>query len=239
LGPVDRQGALLCFTAAGLSAALGVALAARHYPGGFDWAYTVISRLASNHRNPDGAAWLSGSLLVAVVLAWPTVGYLRRAMRSEGGRPRIPLLGLRMGLLAGAVLALEGLFALDLSPLGRKAHEAVAVVAFLGFYVGVLGLQAYRVRRLGASLLPALLVALPLVAVGLSQVGLYFDQRDLGWVNTEWREMGIPLYLSFAFWQWLAVAGIGIGLGHLVWSAKAPGEAPPHPTPSRHLDRAR
>ncbi len=216
MGSADRRTALACFGAASLSVALGVAFAARHFPGGFDWGYTVISRLASNRRNPGGAAWLSGFFLLAVGLAWPAVGYLRRALSAGSHPPRVPLLGLRLGLLAAAVLGVEGLFALDLSPLGRKAHEGVAVLAFLGFYVGVLGLQLHRIRRLGGSLLPGLLVALPLVGVGLSQVALYFDQRDLGWVNTEWREMGIPLYLSFAFWQWLAVMGLGLGLGHLL-----------------------
>ncbi|TVR62194.1 MAG: hypothetical protein EA422_11615, partial [Gemmatimonadales bacterium] len=165
-------------------------MAARQFPGGFDWAYTVISRLASNRRNPGGAPWLSGSFLVAVALAWPLVGYLRRNMGPADKPPRIPFYGLRLGLVAALVLALEGFFALDLSPLGRKAHEAVAVLAFLGFYVGVLGLQLHRVRHLGGSVLSALVVALPLVAVGLSQIALYFDQRDLGWVDTEWREMG-------------------------------------------------
>ena len=219
---IRRRGALICFFGASVSLAVGVIMAARHFPGGFDWAYTVISRLASNRRNPEGAPWLSGSFLIAVVLAWPLVNYLRRTMGPAGMGARIPFLGLRLGLVAALVLGLEGFFALDLSPLGRKAHEGVAILAFLGFYVGVLGLQIHRVRHLEGSPWSALMVALPLVAVAFSQIALYFDQRDLGWVDTEWREMGIPLYLSFAFWQWLAVAGIGLGLAHLVLSAREP-----------------
>jgi hypothetical protein len=33
------------------------------------------------------------------------------------------------------------------------------------------------------------------------------------------------VWLSFAFWQWLAVALLWVGLGHLVWIARtaAPG----------------
>jgi hypothetical protein len=35
-------------------------------------------------------------------------------------------------------------------------------------------------------------------------------------VNSDWRAMGVPFWLSFAFWQWLAVAMLGTGFGHLV-----------------------
>jgi hypothetical protein len=117
-----RNVALIVYAAAMSAIAVGVSVAMARYPGGFDWAYTVISRLASSEHNPGGGLWLSGGLLVVV----------------------------------------------------------------------------------------------PLLAIGISQVALYFDQRDLGWVNTGWREMGIPLWLSFAFWQWLAVTVLGVGVGHLI-----------------------
>ena len=217
--PVRPRTARLCFAGAAASVALGIGMAAYHYPDGFDWAYTVISRLASNRRNPDGAPWLAGSFLLAVVLASFTVGHLRHALARTGGSPRIPILGLWACLVAGAVLGIEGLFAIDLAPLGRKAHEAVAIVAFAGAYVGVVGLQLHRVWRLGGSIVPALLVVLPLLAVGVTQILLFFDQRDLGWVDTEWREMGIPVYLSFAFWQWMAVGFLALGYGHALVSA--------------------
>lgn len=218
LHPVRPRTARLCFAGAAVSVALGIGMAAVRYPDGFDWAYTVISRLASNRRNPDGAPWLAGSFLLAVVLSSFTVGHLRHALARAGGPPRIPILGLWACLVAGAVLGLEGLFAIDLSPLGRKAHEAVAIVAFAGAYVGVVGLQLHRVWRLGGSIVPALLVVLPLLAVGVTQMLLFFDQRDLGWVNTEWREMGIPIYLSFAFWQWMAVGFLALGYAHVLLS---------------------
>jgi hypothetical protein len=64
--------------------------------------------------------------------------------------------------------------------------------------------------------LPALLVSTPVVAIGITQFWLYLQQRDLGWVDTSWREMGIPLWFSFAFWQWLAIAILWMGLGVLV-----------------------
>jgi hypothetical protein len=212
----DRHRALVCFIVAAVTIVLGVAAAAVRFPGGFDWAYTVISRLGSSKHNPDGAIWLSGSLLAAVVLLWPVAGHLGRASGAGPGRPGVSIAALRIGLVGGGLLALEGLLSLDLALIGRKAHELLALITFAALYWGVLGLYLHRVRSAATSLWPALLLVLPLCAVGASQLALYFDQRELGWVNTGWRELGVPLWLSFAFWQWLAIAFLGSGLGYLV-----------------------
>jgi hypothetical protein len=208
----ERTTALVCYAAAALVAIGGVAAAVARFPGGFDWVYMVISKLGSSTHNPSGAPWLAGALLVAVYLLWPVTGVLARGAT----RPRLPVAALRAGLAGAGLLAVEGLFALDLSRLARKGHEAVALLTFLGLYGGVLGLYAGRIRRSASFLWPALLVFVPLCAVGVSQVALYFDQRDLGWVNTTWRDLGVPFWLSFAFWQWLAVAFLGIGIGGLL-----------------------
>jgi hypothetical protein len=203
------------FAGAMLAIVVGAWLAVRQFPGGFDWGYTVISRLASRKHNPDGGAWLSGGLLAAMLLLWPVVAHVGSGSGHES-RPRLAVAALRAGLAGGVLLAVEGLFTLDLSGLVRKGHELLALLTFLGLYVGVLGLHAHRVREGGAARWPALAVVVPLVAVGASQLALYFAQRDLGWVNTAWRELGVPLWYSFAFWQWLAVAALWLGLGHLV-----------------------
>ncbi len=44
---------------------------------------------------------------------------------------------------------------------------------------------------------------------------LYLTQRELGWVDASWREKGIPIWLSFAFWQWWMIASLWVGLGML------------------------
>lgn len=192
----------------------GAAVAMARYPGGFDWAYTVISRLASLKHNPDGGAWLAGALLPAMLVLWPVAGFLARTTVDRAGAT-----ALRIGIIGGALLGLEGLLELELSGLHRKGHELLALLTFAGLYGGVLGVYHGRIRQQAAFLLPALVVILPLLAVFLSQVVLYFDQRDLGWVSTDWRAMGVPLWLSFAFWQWSAVAMLWVGLGHLIWTA--------------------
>jgi hypothetical protein len=218
LSRTDRGRALACYAAAAFIVVAGVVCAAVRFPGGFDWAYTVISRLGSNRHNPDGAIWLSASLLAAVVLLWPVAAHLDRTTAGGRGRALVSITALRAGLIGGALLAVEGLLSLDLSRMGRKAHELLALLTFVGLYWGVLGLHLHRIRSGASSLWPALLVVVPLCAVGASQLALYFDQRELGWVNTGWRELGVPLWLSFAFWQWLAAAFLGSGLGYLVVS---------------------
>ena len=81
----------------------------------------------------------------------------------------------------------------------------------------LLGLYWQRIRRGWTG---ALMVAAPLAAIFITQIVIYLDQRDLGWVDHSWREMGVSPLLSFAFWQWLAVALLWVGLGHLLWSSR-------------------
>jgi hypothetical protein len=211
----DRKRTLLHFALASAAAVGGVVAAAAQFPGGFDWVYMVISKLGSRTQNPAGGVWLSVALIASVLLLWPVSRVLASAS-SPGDRPRVAAAVLRLGLVGGVVLGVEGLFGLELSRLGRKAHEIVALLTFLGLYGGVLGLFIHRAQRSAAFLVPALLVLLPLCAVAITQLMLYLGQRDLGWVNVSWRELGVPFWLSFAFWQWLAVAFLGLGIGVLV-----------------------
>ncbi len=215
-----RAAALGSFAAALAVVVGGVAMAVRGYPGDFDWIYTVLSHLASTRRNPDGGRWLSGAFVVAVVLLWPAV--TRLGQSGPGGRRGLcaAAVSLRAGLLGGALLGLEGVTGLRFSEYLHKLHEAIALLTFLAFYGGVLGLYGVRARASRGFWLPAALIVLPILAIGAAQISLYFDQRDLGWVNTDWRAQGVPLWMSFAFWQWTAAVCLAFGLGFLVYTAK-------------------
>jgi len=168
----------------------------------------VVGGGVAASRFPGGYDWV-----------YTVVSHLASTTRNpDGGR-----------WMAGSLLlALEGLFGLDLSVLGRKGHEALALATFLGFYAGMLGLYVRRIRRSPAFFAPALLIVLPLLGVGVTQLSLYLGQGTLGWVNPGWRELGVPLWLSFAFWQWLAMGFLGLGLGTLVLGSGSPG---PHREP--------
>ncbi|TDI41912.1 MAG: hypothetical protein E2P02_14105 [Acidobacteria bacterium] len=218
---VSHTQALVAFTLAAVTIVVAVALAARRFPGGFDWVYTVMSTLASRRHNPDGAVFFAAGLVLSLALLWPVTAWIRECEAAAHRLARLGLRSFQLGIVLGVAVGLERLFFYDLSQIVRKGHEVLAVLSFLCLYAGVLALQIHRVRLRQVSSWPTLFAIGPLVAIGLSQLGLYLDQRDLGWVDTSWREMGVPLWLSFAFWQWLATAALWASFGHLVISGRS------------------
>ncbi len=207
--------------------AVGVEMAARLFPDApYDWMYRVVSELASRKHNPEGGRWFSIALGVSMLALWPVVSYLRQTV----GDRRWPILALRIGILFGVAVGVERLMFVRFSSLVNNGHEALAVSAFAGLYTGLLGLYGQRIRRGWTG---ALIVAAPLAAIFVTQIAIYFDQRDLGWVDHRWREMGVSLWLSFAFWQWLAIALLWLGLGHLLWSSRPASIAMRMPAPQQ------
>ena len=151
-----------------------------------------------------------------MVMLWPCVSALAQRLRASATRAtRLAIGALRFGLVCFALVGVEGLLIRDLSSWIYKGHEILALAGFLGMYLGILGLLAQLMLRQRLYVVPAFLVVSPLLAIGITQLWLYLAQRDLGWVGPDWREMGIPLWLSFAFWQWLAIAFLWAGLGLL------------------------
>lgn len=195
---------------------IGSWLAARHYPHGFDWQYTVASALASQKHNPVGSAWFAGSLSLSMVFLWPYVSALQQCLGSHPGRwSRLAIVSLRVGLVCGMLLGLERLLIHDLSHWFYKSHELIAVLTFFGLFIGVFILLLQVISRLRHRVIGILLFIAPVLAIALSQFWLYLQQRHLGWVDVSWRAKGIPVWFSFAFWQWLAIAILWIGLGLL------------------------
>jgi hypothetical protein len=191
---------------------VGVVMAARYFPDPpFDWMYRVVSELASRKHNPQGGQWFAIALGLSMLALWPVASCLRETV----GARRWPIVALRAGMLFGVAVGIERLAFVRFSSLVDNGHEALAVGAFAGLYTGMLGLYGQRIRQGWTG---ALVVAAPLAAIFVTQIVIYFDQRDLGWVDHRWREMGVSAWLSFAFWQWLAVAMLWIGLGHLLHS---------------------
>lgn len=206
----------LCwYVAALLTLCFGSLMAAKHYPGGFDWFYTVASALASQKHNPTGSVWFAASLSVSMLLLWCYVSSLKTRLSAMLPAAGFAITAIRLGLVCGFLLGAERLLIHDLSHWFYKAHESIALLTLLGLYVGILGLLLQLIRYKKSHLFPVLLIVSPLVAIGITELWLYLDQRHLGWVDVSWREKGIPIWLSFAFWQWLSIALIWAGLGLL------------------------
>ncbi|HEX2860989.1 MAG TPA: hypothetical protein VHN79_05090 [Lacunisphaera sp.] len=214
---VHYRRAIGCYLLATAVLAVGTVLAAKRFPGSFDWTYTVISALASRKHNPDGAAWFAGALAVAMAGLWPVVSAL---LRGETGIPRWVGIALRVGVVCGTLVGAERLVFQHFSSVVRKGHELIALMAFLSFYAGIVGLYVHRVRRRRASPWSAAVVVLPLLGVGCREAWLFFAQRHLGWADYDWKGTGAPLWLSFAWWQWLAAAMLWFALGHLLVTAR-------------------
>ena len=218
---VSHTRALVAFTLSAVTIVIAVVLATRRFPGGFDWVYTVMSALASRKHNPDGSVFFAAGLVLSLALLWPATAWIREFDGAAHRLARFGLRSLQLGIILGVVVGLERLFFFDFSQIVCKGHEVLALLSFVSLYAGVPALQIHRVRLRQVSSWPALVAIGPLVAIGLSQLGLYLDQRDLGWVDTSWREMGVPVWLSFAFWQWLATAALWASVGHLVVSGRS------------------
>ena len=216
------------YVAALLTMTLGSVLAAQFYPGDFDWAYTVASALASKKHNPGGSTWFAGALILTMALLWPYVSSLRQSLatpRPLAGKFAIAML--RTALICGALIGLERLLIRDLSAWVFKAHEILGIITFFGLYCGIIGLLAVAARIHKRYVLTIIVIASPLIAIAITQFWLYQEQRDLGWVDTNWRALGIPIWFSFAFWQWLAIGFLWAGLGLLALIPLDPAESKP------------
>lgn len=196
-----------------LTLSAGVGLAIRAYPGGFDWTSTLLSALASRRHNPEGAPWFAGAIALSLLLLWPLIPALRQvADPSNTSRTaRHAARALRVGIACGIIIGIERLLFHHLSGMIHKAHEFIALLAFAGFYLGILGLLFVRSRQQTHGRFWSALVALPIAGAGLSQLAVYLSPHSLGWAGVQWREAGLPFWVSLAVWQWLAVV--------LLWAA--------------------
>lgn len=207
--------ALWWYFASLLIMCFGSIMAAQYYPGGFDWFYTVASALASQKHNPIGSFWFAGSVSLSMLFLWFYVSSIKQSLSAMLPVAGHAITSIRIGLISGLLLGAERLFIHDLSHWITKAHESIAIFTLLGLYVGILSLLIQLIHRKKCNIFPVLLIVSPLVAIGVTGLWLYFMQHDLGWVNTNWREKGISIWLSFAFWQWLAIGLLWIGMGLL------------------------
>ena len=191
----------------------GMLMAARSYPSEYDWQYTTISSLVYADRNPNGHLWAWGGIALCGLagLYWTTA--LVRKGRQPGVAQRpIGIWALRLGYLCMMCCALP-----DQILRIPKGHEFLALAAFVGICIGMVhatfNTVARSVRlgnlsgspRLHAGILAGVVLS-PIVLVALAQAYLSYALPVLPWVSIAWRARGVPVYLSFAFWEWVTCA---------------------------------
>jgi len=193
---------------------IGMAVARRSYPSEYDWRYITISSLVYAERNPNGFLWARGGILLCGIagMYW-TAGLLRSWKQQRIPERPIGIWALGLGFLCMTCCALvpERRFRVP------RGHDFLALAAFVGICVGTALLtfkvieQSPRVRKLpGSPRLHARMLAgfavSPIVLAAVAQAYVSNALPALPWVSLEWRERGVPLYLSFAFWEWVTCA---------------------------------
>jgi len=190
----------------------GLWMAISRYPSEYDWRYMTISSLVYPERNPSGYLWAwSGIVLCGLGgLGWVAVQLWRWEQKNVRGLP-IGSYALGLGYVCMVCSPLSPLWLIP------KSHDALALLAFIGICIGMVQLtfrvteRRLRLRALrfpGSPCVYAGILAsvplLPILLVSATQAYVSHALPQLPWVGLEWRARGAPLYLSFAFWEWVA-----------------------------------
>jgi hypothetical protein len=188
-------------------------IAEQLYPSEYDWRYMTISSLLYPERNPDGYRWAWGGVALCGLggLCWvAALIWMRR--RSNAANWPVGIWAMGLGYICMVCCALLPARFLHIS----RSHDILALAAFVGLCIGTVHLTYCAVdQRLqrrartfpgrpwiyaggiaGAALLPILLVS-------ITQAYVSRTLPQLPWVGLEWRQQGVPAYLSFAFWEWV------------------------------------
>ena len=210
--------------------ALGTALSWNGFPGPYDWRYQVLSNLTSQVSNPGANIYNCIAMGITGAMLLPLPGYFRARLQDAARRTCIfSYYALYVGLIAGITIAFERSLFRNLSNQIHKAHEYIALVGFFGLFLGVVGfwlalawqIQRRRPMPQWAMGLMLLVSGAPMIGATLSEGYLYFVPNQLGWVGPHWAEFGIPVYLSFAFWEWIAWISVFIYLYLTLWLTPA------------------
>jgi hypothetical protein len=192
----------------------GLVMAGSRYPSEYDWRYITVSSLLYPDHNPNGYLWAwAGMVLCALGGLYSTLGLAQDWPQRETHGLPAGLWALGFGYISMVCCALLPERILR-TP---KGHEALALAAFIAVCIGLAQLTFSAVQRSArtrglpgaprayAGVLAGLLVS-PAVLAGVAQAYVSIARPTLPWVGIAWRARGIPVYLSFAFWEWITCA---------------------------------
>jgi hypothetical protein len=189
----------------------GLWIAAELYPSEYDWRYMTISSLLYPDRNPAGYRWAWGGVALCGLGGMCWVGPLFRNRRLANAA-KVGIWAMGPGYICMVCCALLPARFLHIP----RSHDILALAAFVGVCIGTVQLTYYTVdrsTRRRARKFPGLLwiyagviagaALLPLLLLIITQAYVSRALPQLPWVGLEWRQQGIPAYLSFAFWEWM------------------------------------
>lgn len=191
----------------------GLWIAAKRYPTEYDWRYMTVSSLLYPDRNPGGYRWAWGGVAVCGLggLCWIAALSWDRTFSSTAQRP-VGLWALGVGYVCMVFCVLLPARFLHIP----RSHDILALAAFVGVCIGTMQLTYRVVDRIlrqrarglpGGPWIYACMIAgaalLPILLVSVTQAYVSHTLPQLHWVGLEWREQGVPAYLSFAFWEWV------------------------------------
>jgi hypothetical protein len=186
-------------------------MAAEHYPSEYDWRYMTISGLLYPERNPHGYRWAWGGVALCGLggLCWVSVLIWNGSLSNDR---RVGVWALGIGYLCMVCCASLPVPFLHMA----RSHDVLALAAFVCLCIGTVHLTYRCVQRSlrgrtrsfsGRSWIYACVIAgaalLPLLLVSITQAYVSHALPQLPWVGLEWRDRGVPAYLSFAFWEWV------------------------------------
>ncbi len=218
----------------------GMLMAARRCPSEYDWRYMLVSNLVSPDHNPAGYLWASTGIVLCSLcgLCWAALLARRRNQEGAGDRPG-GIKALWFGNICMMAAAVLPKWLLRI----QKGHEILAALAFVGLCIGMIHLMFQTIERTllrrmrrfsGHARLYAAIVAgaavFPILLAGLCQAYVNYVLPELPWVNLSWRARGVPVYLSFAFWEWVTCIVLSAYMAilslatHAVYTARKAGE---------------
>jgi hypothetical protein len=191
-------------------------IAARDFPGDYDWKRQVISHLISPRYNPDGFILPSIGMALSAVFSLPVAGYISQRLREVS--PRLShWVGVGLGVGIFLVVTVTLPFNTPSMPESvHWVHEALARTGAVGVVGGmifccVIGL---RDRLSGRRMLDpklaitwACLTLVPVVCGILAGILKFSRKAGFEWAIQIRQELKQTMIWQLAFWEWVGVIG--------------------------------
>jgi len=217
----------------------------RLFPTEFDWRYIPLTTLLSPQDNPGGAAWSKAAVALCgiSVVIW-SIGLVRGWTRPVIVESPVGLYALGAG---GAMMTCAGLLPLKLPGLEFE-HQITSTFAFAGISVGLARLafrvtssrvernpHVSRLQRTVYAALSAGVIVIPIVIAVFADAYVFHVYKQLHSVGLNWRDAGVPLYLSWSLWEWITLGILSLCLFAfgVAGDLRAWGAAPTRLTPHR------